>query len=668
MSNSSNKTVEPGHVLGIDSLRALAVWVVIIYHLKPDFLPGGFVGVDIFFAISGFVITKSLLERTPKSALGFFTGFYRRRFVRIAPALFVYLILASALASYFIPKAYLSGGIFETARWAVFGVSNIQLVQSSDGYFGERMDYNPFIQTWSLGVEEQFYVFYPLIIAFLVFAIARSKKVLERISVLALVLVTALSLVVSVWQTNNDALSAFYLLPARFWELALGGLLYILITRFGRFSSSGSLSSKLIFILGLTLILLSLVFANVNEFPYWWAIPPVLGALLLIHSSNNVASDSKSKVLKFLTAKPIVYFGKISYSLYLWHWGVFVLMRWTIGLSNWWQYLVALVVTIGLAAASYKFVETPFRTKAFIRKMPDWRVIVAGSLIAVISLAAVDFSKSEMTRRAIAVSDPQFKDTKAITTKLATIPKSTVGLGHSVVFVGDSHAGHYKYMGQWVNKKTGAEFSRIINFGCAYVNLQGFATNGIARCPTDEEITESIVAKTKPGDVIVLSSFTTPRIATLEAASDREGILNKLASAANKEGRRVALAEAIDVVNSLQAKGLKVIIAAPTPVFVTPPDRCIRWFNKMNPICANGFREPIEFQLELRAPVMQSYTALAEATGATLWDPFPLLCFDNKYCYAERDGRYLFVDQHHLSSNGNLLLVESFIENLKKQW
>jgi hypothetical protein len=395
--------------------------------------------------------------------------------------------------------------------------------------------------------------------------------------------VTVLSLGVSVWQTNNDGLSAFYLLPARFWELALGGLLYILITRFNRFTNLGPRARSLVFAFGLGLVTLSLVFANVNEFPYWWAIPPVIGALLLIHSSNTVG-DSNSKVFKLLTAKPIVYFGKISYSLYLWHWGVFVLMRWTLGLSLWWHYLVALALTVGLAAASYKFVETPFRTGTFIRKMPDWRVIVAGSLVALVSVVAVDFSKSEMTRRAIAITDPQFKDSKAIADKLATIPKLDIGVGHSIVFVGDSHAGHYKYMGQWIFKKTGAKFSRIINFGCAYVNLQGFATNGIARCPTDEEITASIAAKTKPGDIIVLSSFTTPRIATLDAPSDRKEIIETVLSDSRQQGRDKALVDGISVVKSLQAKGLRVIIAAPTPVFVSPTDRCIRWFNNMNPI------------------------------------------------------------------------------------
>ena len=213
---------EGKYVLGIDSLRALAVWSVIFYHLNSNFLPGGFVGVDIFFAISGFVITKSLLEHRSKSFFTFFTGFYRRRFLRIAPALFFYLLVTGLLASYFIPKASLSGGIFNTANWAIFGASNIQLVLTSDGYFAERMDFNPFIQTWSLGVEEQFYLFYPILIAVLVFAIQKSYKTLKNISIAVLIAVTVASLLLSSWQTDNDALSAFYLLPARFWELAAG--------------------------------------------------------------------------------------------------------------------------------------------------------------------------------------------------------------------------------------------------------------------------------------------------------------------------------------------------------------------------------------------------------------------------------------------------------------
>ena len=664
MAKSNDKAVETGHVLGIDSLRALAVWVVIVYHLYPAILPGGFIGVDIFFAISGFVITKSLLERAPKSVISFFTGFYRRRFIRIAPALFVYLVVFTSLSSYFIPKTSISGGIFETARWAIFGGSNIQLVDTSDGYFAERMDYNPFIQTWSLGVEEQFYLIYPLIMVALVFAISKSKRTLQQASIVGVSLLTVLSLAICLWQTPNQPLNAFYLLPSRFWELAAGGLLYILVSRKNK---QGKAKPALYSALGFGLIAGSLAFANLEQFPFWWAIPPVLGALLLIHSSNLKNPETDSKLYHLSTAKPIVYFGKISYSLYLWHWGVFVLMRWTIGLTLWWHFVLALAITVLASAISYRYVETPVRTGKFIRKLPDWRVIAAGTIAAALVFGAVSFNKGEMLRRAEAIQDPKFVDSKGTIQVLSQLPKLEIGAGKSLIFVGDSHAGHYKYMGHWIARRTLAEFKSIIHVGCAYANLAGETRERQATCPSQGDFTEEVLNSAKPGDVVVLSSFSVPRIAELDKALDREQLLLELDSTLFKEARAKALAETIEIVRTLQANGLTVVLAAPTPVFVSPPDRCIRWFNKLNPICSGGFSESLDYQLKLRAPVMESYGEVAEVTGATLWDPFPLLC-GAEFCSSEKDGRYLYVDQHHLSSNGNLLLVSSFLETLKTIW
>ena len=663
MAKSNVKAVESGHVLGIDSLRALAVWVVIVYHLYPAILPGGFIGVDIFFAISGFVITKSLLERAPKSVFSFFTGFYRRRFIRIAPALFVYLAVFTALASYFIPKASLSDGIFETARWAIFGASNVQLVATSDGYFSERMDYNPFIQTWSLGVEEQFYLIYPLIAAFLVFGIARARKRLERASVAGIVFLTGISLALSIWQTPNEPLNAFYLLPSRFWELAAGGLLYMLVTRHGR---RGKLSAELYSAIGMSLILISLVFASVEQFPFWWAIPPVLGSLLLIHAADLKNPNSNSRLYKLVTAKPIVYFGKISYSLYLWHWGVFVLMRWTIGLTLWWHFILGLVVTVLAAALSYKFIETPIRTGTFVRRLPDWRVIAVGTIAAALVFGSVSFSKGEMLRRAEAVQDPKFKDSKQTIQVLNSSPISAIGKDHKLIIAGDSHAGHYKYLGHWIAKRTGATFDSIVNSGCSYVDL-GKAQDRDFSCPSQSEITKEVLEIAKPGDVVVLSSFTIPNVAELDRELNREQVLLELESPASIQARANALAEAVDIVRTLQNRGLNVVLAAPTPVFVSAPDRCTRWFNKLNPICAAGFREPVDFQEALRRPVMESYKSLSDITGSKLWDSFQLLC-DSEYCYSEKNNRFLYVDQHHLSSNGNLLLYGSFLENLRTIW
>ncbi|MFM2277551.1 MAG: hypothetical protein RIT12_947, partial [Actinomycetota bacterium] len=269
LAKETANVAESKHFVGIDSLRALAVWVVIIYHLKAEFMPGGFVGVDIFFAISGFVITKSLLERQPKSVFRFFTGFYRRRFIRIAPALFFYLVTVSILVSYFIPKASLSAGIYETARWAIFGGSNIQLVLGNDGYFAERMDYSPFIQTWSLGVEEQFYLIWPIVLVLFVVSVTKFKKLMSRLAIALISVLTILSMFISADQSTNDPINAFYMLPSRFWELAAGGLLYIAFRRFKGLANLPVYVNQIIFAVGVVLIAISLLFANIGQFPFW---------------------------------------------------------------------------------------------------------------------------------------------------------------------------------------------------------------------------------------------------------------------------------------------------------------------------------------------------------------------------------------------------------------
>jgi hypothetical protein len=341
-------------------------------------------------------------------------------------------------------------------------------------------------------------------------------------------------------------------------------------------------------------------------------------------------------------------------------------MRWTIGLTLWWHLILALVVTVVAAALSYKFIETPIRTGTFVRRLPDWRVIAVGTIAAALVFGSVSFSKGEMLRRAEAVQDPKFKDSKQTIQVLNSSPISAIGKDHKLIIAGDSHAGHYKYLGHWIAKRTGATFDSIVNSGCSYVDL-GKAQDRDFSCPSQSEITKEVLEVAKPGDVVVLSSFTIPNVAELDSELNREQVLLELESPASIQARANALAEAVEIVRRLQNRGLNVVLAAPTPVFVSAPDRCTRWFNKLNPICATGFREPVEYQEALRRPVMESYKSLSDITGSKLWDPFQLLC-DSEYCYSEKNNRFLYVDQHHLSSNGNLLLYGSFLETLRTIW
>jgi len=652
------------YISGIDALRALAVTSVILYHLHEGWLPGGFVGVDIFFAISGYLITKTLIERKVTSAWRFFTGFYRRRFQRIAPALFVYVAFVAACTAYFVPKSFLGQGALNTAKWAVFGGSNIQLVSSSDGYFGDRMSYNPFVQTWSLGVEEQFYLIYPIILLLVAIGMQRSNRSLAGIGKIILVLLTVGSLAFCVWQTKADPLRSFYLLPSRFWELAVGALLYLLVSRVSGHRLNNPAHNKKFFTAGVVLVGISLAFATVSKFPYWWAIPAVFGGLAMIHVAHNVPDGPVSRTRELLTSRPIVFIGKISYSLYLWHWGIFVLMRWTIGIETPATKVLAIVLTLLASWLSYKFIETPPRRNAWVKARPDLAVILAGVLAGLLCFQTVSSVTAWAVKHNKKASVPWFRDARAIKGMLNDIPSSVVGRGHKVLFVGDSHAGHYSYTAKWTAAKTDSSFLMLRNYGCGFVNLMAAAPS---TCPSNQVTIDKIKSNAQVGDIVVLSSFSTPRIAELWGPLDKQRLLAKVESKEAQLSRDRVLETSIEIVRTLQQFGVTVVLAAPTPVFEAPPDRCRRWFNRHNPVCAPGFETARNYQLELRAPVMKSYQALSKETGAALWDPFPLLCPADP-CQSKVDDRFRYIDQHHISANGNIVVFKSFLKLAHSIW
>lgn len=652
------------YITGIDSLRAVAVVSVILYHLNDKWLPGGFVGVDMFFAISGYLITKTLLERRASNGIRFFLGFYRRRFQRIAPALFFYLAITSALTAYFVPRSFLGQGSFNTAKWAVFGASNIQLVMSSDGYFGDRMPYNPFVQTWSLGVEEQFYLIYPIILLLISIALYRKNRQLEKFGKLVLILATVISFVVCAQQTSADPLRSFYLLPARFWELSAGALLYILVSRNPKHKLNKPGLVPGLFLSGLGLIAISLAYATVAKFPFWWAIPAVFGALALIQVANNLESPSLAKIAPLFANKQVVFIGKISYSLYLWHWGIFVLMRWTIGIESLWTKAFALVLTFFASWFSYRWIETPPRRSAWVKKRSDSTVVLAGLVAGALCFQLVVAVSSWATMHNSKAALPWFRDDIAIAKLLNSVQQTSAGRGHKVVFVGDSHAGHYKYIAKWTATKTGSKKLMIRQYGCGFVNLMHAAPS---TCVGDDYFINKIKYSTSPGDIVVLSSFSIPRIAQLWGPLDKKALLAGIEGKQAAKARVDVLSSSVAVVRRLQAMGLTIVLAAPTPVFETPPDRCHRWFNRHNPVCVFGFKTDRDYQLQLRAPVMISYRSLSAQTGAILWDPFNLLCPENP-CRSQVNDRFRYIDQHHLSANGNMVVFKDFLNLARQIW
>ncbi|HEY3596918.1 MAG TPA: acyltransferase, partial [Paraburkholderia sp.] len=367
----------------IDGLRAIAVLAVIVYHLHPQWLPGGLAGVDIFFVISGFVVSASVGGLSSISLSKFILYFYARRVQRIAPALVVCLLTTAIASALFIPSAWLSDTNSKTGIFAFFGLSNLVLAKTGNDYFSPRVEFNPYMHTWSLGVEEQFYLIFPIL-----FFLWVSKAPRRTLTLAIFGGGFAASLLCAAWLSRTNETLAFYLIVSRFWELAAGVLLYqafVLRGRpFGVTDRAATLLSSTGALLSLGLLGASLVLSNPNAFPFPGALLPAaatLGLLGFLHGRRT-----QGVLHRALASRGVVFIGRISYSLYLWHWPVIVLLRWTTGLDEVRWRIVAAVLTFALATASYYFVENPVRRAPRLRQLPRGTVVASG--FAVVALGA----------------------------------------------------------------------------------------------------------------------------------------------------------------------------------------------------------------------------------------------------------------------------------------
>ena len=329
----------------IDGLRAFAVIAVINYHFNKDILPGGYLGVDIFFVISGYVITSSLFGRTSRSFKDFISQFYERRIKRLIPLLIVYVmtIAFSICLIHPRPAQYLLTGVT-----ALLGVSNMLLYEKSTDYFAVSAALNPFTQTWSLGVEEQFYILFPFLIWFSGFgrqAKNGSRNLALIIGVLAIV---SLFGFLYLYPINQSA--AYFLMPTRFWEMASGCLVWL---------ASMKLPSVVKFI---NKVPPSFVFGVIFVLMYLpLSISSTSTFVVVVMASVLITCLKKGTVAYAIcTHHAVVYIGLISYSLYLWHWGVLSLVRLSVGLNGYTAPL-SLFLVFFLSVVSHRFIEEPFR-------------------------------------------------------------------------------------------------------------------------------------------------------------------------------------------------------------------------------------------------------------------------------------------------------------------
>jgi peptidoglycan/LPS O-acetylase OafA/YrhL len=394
----------------IQGIRAVAVLLVIAHHIAPGLLTGGYLGVDVFFVVSGYLITALLLREADRDGRVSLAGFYARRARRILPAATLVTVV-TVLGSLLTLSLLRTQTVLVDALWATGFAANVRLALTGTDYFAQGQPPSPLRHYWSLAVEEQFYLLWPLLLLLLVVLVRRrggGAAELRRDAGVMLGVVIAGSLAWSVWATYSSPTTAYFSTFTRAHELAIGAAC-ALLPRTLRLPGT---AREVLAVLGLAVIgVTSVLYTLETDFPGLAALLPVLATAALVVAGEG-AGDRPSLVGRVLGSAPLVRIGDWSYSLYLWHWPVIVLVRSNLGPERFGSIavrLLTLAVVVLLSWATYRFVETPFRTGRPWQRVPRALTIYPVSVAAVVVVVVA--SQQVMSYRL-----GEFSDEPAITT------------------------------------------------------------------------------------------------------------------------------------------------------------------------------------------------------------------------------------------------------------
>jgi peptidoglycan/LPS O-acetylase OafA/YrhL len=497
------KTSTP-KITQIQGLRALAALLVTLFHAK--WISGGFIGVDIFYVISGFLITGLLIREIERTGTINFKEFYARRFKRLLPTSFFVLAVTAVFSWLFIP-ATMRSSLGRDIIAAGLYVSNYLFAWWQADYQNLDATPSPVIHYWSLAVEEQFYLLWPLLIL-LFFMVATKLK--KRIALTVLVAaVTALSFVFSIYQTETSPIWAFYSLPTRAWELGLGALLVLL---------PPIKTKKLVGLLGFIFVIASaFIFNETTAFPGLNAVLPVLGTVMLIATINSwppfLNDVANSRLFQWL--------GEISYPLYLWHWPLLVLPSTYFARPlAVYERIIAIFATIVLADLTHRFIEEPFRKKKILPTIV-FKQSTAITLVSVLIGTTIIFTSSDRINVSGingAVSLAQIKARPLVyedgchanyaETRSDACEYAKLDSQKTIVLYGDSHAAQWFPALAEIASRSGYKLVSLTKSACPSVDVvrsdQGAFK--MSRCKKWREDSIQRIMKMKP-DVLVMSSF-----------------------------------------------------------------------------------------------------------------------------------------------------------------
>ena len=688
----------------LDGLRAIAVIAVIINHFNKNLLESGYLGVDIFFVISGYVITSSLLSRSINGFRPFISSFYQRRIKRLLPALIAYIFPISLLIWIIdpIPRVALRTGLT-----SIFGLSNLYLFKSATDYFAISTELNPFTHTWSLAVEEQFYIVFPIII----WLCCSNKSTSEKRRNLFIILLTLSipSFISFVFLYVNNQSAAYFLMPTRFWEIAFGSLTYIFLTEKSLLRDQIKKLNPSIIFISIFIVLFLPQSRGVSA-----TILVVMLSCLLI-----ICLRKKTKIFNLLTKNQILFIGKSSYSLYLWHWGVLSISKWTIGIS-WWTVPFQITLMILLTLISYKYIENPLRKFDLEKKGIN---IFRYSIFSTISLALIILGKDLIfskyllrARNRIAGDEKVFTNeinehnalqklaqvektdlntqnchipsdiSKAIvdcTTKNKnarnliamfgdSMSRSLITLGNIFYQTGEFNIINISYGAQifpkikYISKEN--DFMELINKPLSFGQADYY--QHVLKELDKDQYFKKLVMITNDFNMYFYGRRDQPYTLTFYDQDDR--IIN------TKEALTIWLKKLEDFVIMMNSKNVKVIILASMPSF--PEGNSYNCYYKESltnflPINLNdcidnvnarrknidGF--PVETDL-----VSEGIKKIEQRNKNFLYfDPTDVLCKDKSECAVYQEKRFITTDGVHFSNSASIKLYDALMENLKQK-
>ena len=628
----------------VDGLRAIAVIAVIAGHAFEDWFPRGYLGVDVFFVISGFVITLSLASRPSKSFGAFFAAFSLRRIKRLLPAMLVCIGLTCIILLLIDPAPKAS---LRTGAAALFGVSNVSLYFQELDYFSPSIRYNSFTHTWSLGVEEQFYLLFPILFWF-----AYKPSWAEDVKRFLFVIISlsALSLLGFVSYQASAPMVAYYMMPLRFWELGIGvASAAILYHRPDMLRDAGRFLPAPILLAAMIMVFIA---------PWGGAFVGHILIVALTTALLFVGVKGKDQT-RLLTNRPARYIGNISYSLYLWHWPLLAF-----GLlapySLWANPVVSICSAFLVAILSYHFVEQPFqRIKTPQPKLRHFAGAFA-SVLCVIALVAVgnSYRKSSGASRmhpeflALPGSGLPFNPTCVVDGRSRQLEPDTFDKctfaplareQRTLWAMGDSHAGHLQGALLKLRENYGYGVHLVETPGKSFpvVEDEDFAPRS--------ELFQEVQRNWKPGDIVVLSRLYFSRTDPLSVRQTFDRWVEEVGPFAEE----------------LERIGIHLLLVGPPPMFMFEDIRACAPDDELS--CSIE-RSKLE---ELTNVVHDDLSRLADRHENTEFiDIFSKLCPQaSKICSPVQDGYFIFRDRDHLNVEGAAQISEHFqaaIESLEQ--